>query len=354
MGADLFAEWRAPRFGRGNPEPMNNPVWEWLIQTRLSAYGAKCQFGITLDGKEPGWCFDRLGQTSTTLSDGRVVLIGGEHEDFYDPDFNIYNDVVVQHAEGPCAILGYPPEIFPPTDFHTATLAGDQIIIIGGLGYPERRQPGTTQVRILNIADFAISTPATSGSSPGWIHSHEAIREESGNSILVRGGQVDPGGPSASLVENINEWRLHLADWRWERITDLRWQRWQVARKDGRPNHLLEFQLAIWSRQSGFEGKWEPQIANVSKRLGKHPDLKLLSQLYCPPIPHNSVPGTAGEPGLVRIEVEGVVVRYVPGFRTIQIIVEGTLPTGCTHVLISDLCAKLEALENAPCEVRAL
>ena len=35
--------------------------------------------------------FFRLGGTRTELSDGRVIWIGGEHEDGYDPDFCIYN-----------------------------------------------------------------------------------------------------------------------------------------------------------------------------------------------------------------------------------------------------------------------
>ena len=43
----------------------------------------------------PVWCFNRFGGTVTKLPDGCFVHIGGEHEDFYDPDFCIYNDVIV-------------------------------------------------------------------------------------------------------------------------------------------------------------------------------------------------------------------------------------------------------------------
>lgn len=43
----------------------------------------------------PTWCFDRFGRSTAWLPDGRVVLIAGEHKDSYDPDFCIYNDVVV-------------------------------------------------------------------------------------------------------------------------------------------------------------------------------------------------------------------------------------------------------------------
>ena len=134
--ADLFREWRTPRFGRANPERMNNPVWEWLIRSRLDAYSATQKLsGSSALEDGPGWCFNRFGQSSTKLPDGRTVLIAGEHEDHYDPDFNIYNDVVVRHPDGKVDIFGYPVEVFPPTDFHTATLVGSRIIIVGCLGY---------------------------------------------------------------------------------------------------------------------------------------------------------------------------------------------------------------------------
>ncbi len=79
------------------------------------------------------------------------MLIAGEHEDCYDPDFQIYNDVVVLHPDGRMDILGYPREIFPPTDFHSATLVGEQIFIIGGLSYPEERQAAKTRVYCLKL-----------------------------------------------------------------------------------------------------------------------------------------------------------------------------------------------------------
>ena len=76
---------------------MNNPVWEWLVRCRVSAYWANEEFnGPSSFEAGPCWCFRRFGQSKTELPDGRVVLIGGEHEDSYDPDFYIYNDVVVR------------------------------------------------------------------------------------------------------------------------------------------------------------------------------------------------------------------------------------------------------------------
>ena len=42
---ELALEWRAPRFGTENPQRMNNPLWEWLVKTRINAYSAGDRFG---------------------------------------------------------------------------------------------------------------------------------------------------------------------------------------------------------------------------------------------------------------------------------------------------------------------
>jgi hypothetical protein len=240
----------------------------------------------------PGWCFDRFGQSSTELPDGRTLLIAGEHEDYYDPDFHIYNDVVALHPNGSIDIFGYPAEVFPPTDFHTATLVGDQIIIIGSLGYQEQRKPSTTPVLKLNVSSLAISAVKTSGQPPGWIHEHEAILEESGDSILIRYGKLDRGGEGASLVENVDDWRLHLSDWSWERVTDRRWPRWEIVRTDRRPNHLWQIQQAIWCRRVGWPEELATTMHELEHELGSRPDLDLVEKLFRPKTPHEPMKWT--------------------------------------------------------------
>lgn len=72
----------------------------------------------------PVWSFDRFGQSATRRADGRLVLIAGEHEDRYDPDFRIYNDVTVLDGRGGAQHFLSPAEVFPPTDVHSATPPG--------------------------------------------------------------------------------------------------------------------------------------------------------------------------------------------------------------------------------------
>jgi ankyrin repeat protein len=97
---------RAPRrvFGSANPETMQQPFWEGMVRAGISAYEAGQMFDPVPHAQSPVWCAMRFGQSITFLSDGRIVLIGGEHEDFYDPDFCIYNDVFVHGVDGSIAI----------------------------------------------------------------------------------------------------------------------------------------------------------------------------------------------------------------------------------------------------------
>jgi hypothetical protein len=355
MNPELFREWRSPRFGRANPERINNPVWEWLIESRLDAYSANKQLGGP-DPLEAGpcWCFDRFGQSSTVLPDGRVVLIAGEHEDAYDADFCIYNDVVVRHADGRVDIYGYPRELFPPTDFHSATLAGDRIVIIGSLGYRGERRPGVTPVMLLDVSTFAISRAATSGPEPGWLSRHHAELSPDGTSIVVRGGQLIRGVEPPELVENIDDWRLDLSTWRWERLTDRRWARWELRRADRMPIRLWEIGRAVFARDAGWAEDLEAQMVALTAQLGMRPDLDVAAALYRPEVPHDRLPQREEEFGVQRISVGGVVVRYVEDMYAVQLTVEGTLAESTLDRLVSDLRAKLEAIENAPLAVMRL
>src|SRR5262245_2037643 len=40
------------------------------------------------------------------------------------------------------------------TDFHSATLVGSDIVVVGGPGYPGTREPGVTRVYRLNTTTF--------------------------------------------------------------------------------------------------------------------------------------------------------------------------------------------------------
>jgi hypothetical protein len=97
-----------------NPEVVTSPYYESLIRMKMGAYSARTffiKYFNTPESKltdyqlylsqcsEPFWTFSRVGKSITKLSDGREIHIGGEHEDYYDPDFCIYNDVICMNTD---------------------------------------------------------------------------------------------------------------------------------------------------------------------------------------------------------------------------------------------------------------
>lgn len=221
VGEPEYMAGRFRRFGTANPERMNVPFWNAMVRNGWNAWQAAQQFGDSSYGRDnPVWCHDRFGMSLTPLPDGRFVQIAGEHEDSYDPDFCIYNDVIIHDGKGGFEILGYPKDVFPPTDFHSATLAGDWIYVIGNLGYRETREAFgyETPVFRFHIPDGRIERVPASGPSPGWIHKHDA-RLEAGR-IVVSGGEVysvSQGG-EPSIDAFTGRFALDLSTSRWTRL----------------------------------------------------------------------------------------------------------------------------------------
>jgi ankyrin repeat protein len=212
---------RFRRFGASNPERMDIPFWKAMVRCGWTGYQAGKQFDDdSYNRGAPAWCYDRFGMSLTALPDGRFIQIAGEHEDHYDPDFCIYNEVFIHDGKGGFEILGYPEEVFPPTDFHSATLVGNWIYIIGNLGYPEFRKIGRTPVYRLDTVTCRIEAVATSGQEPGWIHRHRAILED--GKIRISGGeiQLEAEDGSQSIEDHKFSYWFDPASGRWERIDE--------------------------------------------------------------------------------------------------------------------------------------
>jgi ankyrin repeat protein len=189
VSAESFRRAPCRVFGTANPERVRQPFWEAMIRSGLTAWEAATHFGRVDRDPSPVWSASRFGQSLTLLDDGRRIQIGGEHEDHYDRDFCIYNDVFLHGADGTIAIFGYPETVFPPTDFHTATLVDDAIYVIGSLGYLGTRRYGHTPVYRLDLRTFRIDPVLALGEAPGWIHRHRAVHLGRGQ-IRVSGGKV--------------------------------------------------------------------------------------------------------------------------------------------------------------------
>jgi len=351
FGRELFLEWRSPRFGTSNPTNLSNPVWEWLIRTRKSAYQAIKQFGGPPSARNgPVWCFARYGQSTTVLQDGRKLYIAGEHEDYYDPNFFIYNDVVVQNANGTHSIYGYPKALFPPTDFHSATSAPEHIVIVGNLGYQNERKQGETQILRLNLRSFEIEQIHGSGEAPGWIHQHAATLSEDGRKILITGGLIDRG-EKKSLWENIDEWELDLTDWAWTRKTNKGWQRWMFIKKNRKANYLWQLREALWCRNLDWKSDYEKQLQAVTLELGHEPNLDLLPLLYHVDSTVVEIVSKTNEHGIYRISMDDTLVRFKENHSGIHVMVEGRLSPKRLESLQTTVCRKLAQIEGSDWEI---
>ena len=308
-----FLKWRSPVRGKRNPQVMDNPFWQWCVRNPKSAYHANQHFdGPDSMSSGPCWCFNRMGQTEVALDDGRTIYIAGEHEDFYDPDFYIYNDVVVVD-DTKVQIFGYPANVFQPTDFHTATLVGTNIFLIGNLGDQDERTPGTTQVLQLDTKTWQISAVETSGTMPGWIHEHNASFNKDENAIVVSGGLRF----GDRILENFDDYRLSLEDFTWTQLTDRKWNRWILEREDGKPNRL-----------------WK--IRNSSRTL------------YQSPFSDDIALRDAEEFGRYRLDVDGTTVRFNESICNVTVTVEGHLSAEVMSEILTNLQNRLSSVEGSP------
>ena len=214
---EQFLEGKDRRFGLNNPEVMKVDFWQAMIKTEYSAYFARETFDYIDENKSPVWSYNRFGRTITELPDGRIVEIAGEHEDYYDADFCIYNDVVV-YQNGDFQIFCYPKSVFPPTDFHTATLIDNFIYIIGSLGYYGQRIYNETPVYRLHLDSFEIERIETTGDKPGWISNHKIYYQEP-SSLYITGGKLCfINNDEEEYIDNSLKYVLDLKELTWNRV----------------------------------------------------------------------------------------------------------------------------------------
>jgi hypothetical protein len=218
------------RYGIANPERVENPLWRSSFAGNWSGYAlrefAPSHYAAQNYSEDtshsdyrdatpgPLWAWERSGRTSTPLLDGRIIHVAGEHEDWYSSHFCIYNDVVVEHPDGRLEFLLYPKDIFPPTDFHSATLIGRSIFLVGSIGYRDMRKIGETQVLRLDTETLKIERIATTDENPGWIARHTAQRL-SETTIGIANGTVMQAPNEGE--KNTDAFTLDIATLTWRR-----------------------------------------------------------------------------------------------------------------------------------------
>ena len=252
------------------------------------------------------------------MPDERVICIGGEHEDHHDPDFCIYNDVIVLRRaagkdevdleSGEVEIYGYPEAVFAPTDFHSATLVGDRIYVIGRLGYGTTRVEGVTPIVCLNTSTYEIEQVMASGPAPGLIYKHQAVFDEVRGAITVRGGKICVNGAEAD-APHAGVHRLHLDGMRWEFTAVGNMYRRFLIENDA---------FGVDSYEGITSDTFRPE--NVShRRLA--PDR--WQRIY-------------------ELDVQGTPVTFECSCGRVQVVIEGRLPADVVNQTVIDVLANLE------------
>ncbi len=229
--------------------------------------------------------------------------------------------MVVFEPNGEFQIYGYPKDVFPPTDFHTATLFGDQIVIIGGLRYVQDRVLDACTVFTLDTNTFRIERLDTTGEGPGWIHHHKAELMEDG--IHIRGGTIiNEQDGSKRGRKNLDMFRFDRATRHGARIEHV--SGWRTFSIGGR--NALDFVFGRGNVE-GFDPAWLTSFETISAM--KHA--------------HNSTR---------RVVVDGVVVDLRRENLSCRLRVEGVLPEARLMAFLADLVTQIEREVGVPCEVQ--
>ena len=101
-----------------------------------------------------------------------------------------------------------------------------------------------------------------------------------------------------------------------------------------------------------WEDTYKESIKRLAIEIGKEPDLDLINVLYSPDVPHSQMPQQ--EYNVFRINVDGVIVRYVEDLYNVQVTVEGNLPEDVIEKIKSDVLEKFSLLENSTCDLEMI
>lgn len=337
-----------------NPTELTNPYWQWVVKHNLSPDDIGDIFNIDVYQSKSLWGFGRMGQSQTVLPDGRMVLIGGEYEDYYDPQFAIYNDVVVIDPMGNIKIYAYPKDIFPPTDFHSAVLIDDAIWIIGGLGYMQDRQYHKTLIYRLNIHTFEI-TKVNTINDIGLIHDH--IADVDNHQILVKEGEMltntHPLIDGEFGYKNINAWAFDTKNLIWKNITNYQWQCFFIKPKNTQKFYFWEYSQLIWNMEYYQDKKEYDEEINVwvnelSGYLGDYPNIQAYRDLYRLPMEFQLQENE--EYRTTIIWIDGIKVRCIEN-DYFEVYIEGWLADDKLMILKNHFYQTLALMANSPCEI---
>ena len=210
-------------------------------------------------------------------------------------------------------------------------------------------------------------------------YGHRAELAEDKKSILITGGEIYPADEELPIIENIDDWRLNVEDWRWERLTERNWPLFEITRTDGERNKIWEIRqvefglrygdhpelLADYKKLTQVTDAKTIEKLQAATKFRLPNDTKALDTLYHPEnIPHQQIPeqeidedeedGDLSEFGVTRIDVQGTPVRYKEESHNFMMTIEGDLAKETIDALVEDLVCKLSRVEGVEYQAKRI
>ncbi len=327
------------------PSLNHEAIFQWRMKEDFSPYHIRQhleKLGYTIE--QPIWTFlSRMGQSKTLLPDETKVFIGGEYEDFYDPDFRVYNDIVIQKPDGEIQLWNYSLEQFPATDFHVAHYDKNShsIFLIGNLGYPETRKEGITQVLKVNLKTMNIEQLACFGKMPSWLNHHE-MKVINDDELEFKNGYLIK---EKKYLRNLYTWRLSLRTLEWTFPEQTLFDHWTLKSVHlyGFPFH--ECHSLLWDEEYCENEKFEQTKLEITEHYGKLPNYQIYPQLFIP-FENAQISHDDGEYRKHICSSHGFNFTFFEDDDLVEVIFPDVIPEDFQQKVIDDLKMKLEKISG--------
>lgn len=334
----------------------------WLIQCdvlfsyEIKDYFQQKQFHI----EEPLWTPPhlRLNQSRQSIFKKHIfnIAIGGntaatdwkeyDYNDYYNPDFKIYNDVTIRHFDSKYELWNYPEEQFPPVYAHDTVHDKniDFVYITGGLGSGDRQRKNITEIYQLNLETKDIEHIEALGDSPPCLHNHHT-KMWNDDLIEMRDGDILKNGKA---IKNLYVWYFNLKTKTWLKKDQEIYQHWLItsSNSDGLFLDISKEILKMEDEKNYSVELIEERKQDIFKFYGYIPDYKIYLNLYRPvkEMYFSEVTGYIDRYSSYVCILNGQVYHCFEGYNRIEVAFQSSASNEFQKFIINDLKVKLKKM----------
>ena len=342
-----------------------NEVFHWLIKSNIIWVHELQEYlhNQKFDLKEPFWvaAHNRLGSSHVSIFNKYidVIDIGGntaahdwkwyDYNDYYNPDFKIYNDVCIK-ADGlkKIELWSYPEEQFPPVYNHDTVYDKNMnlVYITGGLGLGERQRKNITEIYQLNLETKDIEHVDTLGESPPCLHNHHT-KMWNYDLIEMRDGNILKNGKA---IKNLYVWYFNLKTKTWLKQKQEIYQHWLITSSDSDELFLdISKEILKMEDEIFYSSEFiEEHKQDIFKYYGYVPDYQTYLNLYRPvkEMYFSQVTGYMDRYPSCACILNRQVYHCFEGYNRIEVAFQSSASNEFQKLIIDDLKSKLKQLSG--------